>query len=114
VQTTAALRDGIGKWSPKTDAAPADVVLYALYQQRIYRLLSRDKRLGDATLKRVPRDLAGVSRDLLTAHRELYKLTPPLGVRAIKVGPALPAARCCATTAKQGSASTSRGTSSRR
>jgi membrane-bound lytic murein transglycosylase B len=92
VQTTARLRGAIDKWSPKTDAAPKDVVLYALYQQRIYRLLAREKRLADVTLKRVPRDLAGVSRDLLAAHRELYKLTPPLGVRAIKVGPARPAA----------------------
>jgi membrane-bound lytic murein transglycosylase B len=89
-QTTSDLRQGIRKWSPKTSPAPMDVVLYALYQQRIYRLLARDKRLGDAALKRVRRDLARVSRDLLAAHRELYRLTPPLGVRAIKVGPALP------------------------
>jgi membrane-bound lytic murein transglycosylase B len=92
VQTTSALRGEIAKWSPKTSTAPRDVVLYALYQQRIYRLLARERRLADATLARVPRNLANVSRDLLVAHRELYRLTPPIGVRTVKLGPARPAA----------------------
>jgi membrane-bound lytic murein transglycosylase B len=90
-QTTSDLRRGIGEWKSKTAPPPKDVVLHALYQQRIYRLLAREQRLVDVTLKRLPRDLARMSRDLLAAHRELYRLTPPLGVRAIKVGPALPA-----------------------
>jgi membrane-bound lytic murein transglycosylase B len=90
-QTTTSLREGIAKWSPKTNTAPTEVVLYALYQQRIYRLLARDRRLAGATLKRVPRELAAVSRDLLSAHRGLYRLTPPIAARTIKVGPALPA-----------------------
>jgi len=65
--------------------------LQALYQQRIYRLLTRDSRLASRTLALVPHDLAKVSRDLLAAQRELYRLTPPIGVQAIKVGRPRPA-----------------------
>jgi membrane-bound lytic murein transglycosylase B len=67
-------------------------VLYALYQQRIYRLLARDKRLSERTLARLAPDLRSVSLDFVTAHRELYRLTPPLPAHAIRVGPAEPAA----------------------
>ncbi len=85
VQTTAALEQAIGDWNPKSTAAPQAVVLQALYQQRIYRLLTRDSGLATRTLALVPRDLAEVSRDLLAAQRELYRLTPPIGVQTIKV-----------------------------
>jgi soluble lytic murein transglycosylase-like protein len=68
-----------------------DVVLYALYQQRIYRLLVRDEPLARLTLARLPRGLVPVSRDLVAAQRELYRLTPGIPARAIKVGPAAPA-----------------------
>ena len=37
-------------------------------------------------------ELRRVAADFLTAHRELYRLTPPIRARAIKVGPARPAA----------------------
>src|SRR4051794_36842468 len=37
--TTNELRDGVTAWSPKSADPPQSVVLYALYQQRIYRLL---------------------------------------------------------------------------
>jgi membrane-bound lytic murein transglycosylase B len=67
------------------------VVLHALYQQRLYRLLARDARLAKATLRRVPAPLAKAARDLLSAHRGLYILTPPLPARRIKVGPSPPA-----------------------
>lgn len=67
-----------------------DVALYALYQQRIYRLLARDEQSW-ATLARLPRGLARFSRDLLIAHRELYRLTPPIAAHTIKVGSARPA-----------------------
>jgi membrane-bound lytic murein transglycosylase B len=85
VQTTADLEQAISDWSPKSAAAPQLVVLQALYQQRIYRLLTRNSRLATHTLALVPQDLAKVSRDLLAAQRELYRLTPPIGVQAIKV-----------------------------
>jgi soluble lytic murein transglycosylase-like protein len=91
VQTTANLEKAIGDWNPKSTAAPQSVVLLALYQQRIYRLLTRDASLATRTLALVPRDLQKVSRDLLTAQRELYRLTPPIRVHAIKVARARPA-----------------------
>jgi len=90
-ETTADLRAAIDKWVPKGKAAPNDVTLYALYQQRIYRLLAPNKDLARRTVARLPRGLADVSRDFLVAHRELYRLTPPIPGRTIKVGPALPA-----------------------
>jgi membrane-bound lytic murein transglycosylase B len=91
LQTTADLEKAIGNWNPKTTAAPRSVVLLALYQQRIYRLLTRDSSLATRTLALVPRDLQKVGRDLLAAQRELYRLTPPIGVHAIKVARARPA-----------------------
>ncbi|HEX9378335.1 MAG TPA: lytic murein transglycosylase [Gaiellaceae bacterium] len=91
VQTTADLEQAIGYWNPKSIDAPQPVVLQALYQQRIYRLLTRDARLATRTLALVPKDLAKISRDLLIAQRELYRLTPPIGVHAIKVGHPRPA-----------------------
>jgi len=91
VQTTADLEQAIGDWNPKSTASPQPVVLQALYQQRIYRLLTRDPSLAKHCLKLVPQDLAKVSRDLLAAQRELYRLTPPIGVQAIRVARARPA-----------------------
>jgi membrane-bound lytic murein transglycosylase B len=91
VQTTADLEQAIGDWNPKSIPAPQPVVLQALYQQRIYRLLTRDSRLATRTLALVPKDLAKISRDLLAAQRELYRLTPPIRVHAIKVGLPRPA-----------------------
>src|SRR5712691_278608 len=85
-QTTADLEQAIGNWRPKSIAAPQPVVLLALYQQRIYRLLTRDPRLATRTLALVSQNLANVSRDLLAAQRELYRLTPPIGIHAIKIG----------------------------
>jgi soluble lytic murein transglycosylase-like protein len=41
-------------------------------------------------LPTLPLEVRKVSRDLLIAHRGLYRLTPPISARAIKVGPARP------------------------
>jgi membrane-bound lytic murein transglycosylase B len=90
-QTTTDLEQAIGNWKPKDTAAPQPVVLHALYQQRIYRFLTRDSRLATRTLALVGPDLAKVSRDLLAAQRELYRLTPPIGARTIKVARPRPA-----------------------
>jgi membrane-bound lytic murein transglycosylase B len=89
--TTAELEQAIRGWIPKSADAPPTVVLQALYQQRIYRLLTRDSRLAMRTLPLLPRGLAMVSRDLLFAQRELYRLTPPIGVHTIKVARPRPA-----------------------
>jgi hypothetical protein len=90
-QTTAGLEGAIGRWLDRRRSAPVDVVLYALYQQRIYRLLSRDEQLAKNTFRRLPAKLASAGRDLVASQRELYRLTPLIAARTIKVGPALPA-----------------------
>jgi membrane-bound lytic murein transglycosylase B len=92
VETRSDLHAAIGRWTPKSADPPREVVLYALYEQRIYRLLGRDPKLADATLPLLTSELRAVSRDLLVAHRELYRLTPPLPSPTIKVGRAAPAA----------------------
>jgi len=43
------------------------------------------------TLALVPKDLTSISRDLLAAQRELYRLTPSIGVQTIKVARPRPA-----------------------
>jgi membrane-bound lytic murein transglycosylase B len=92
VETTSDLEVSLRRWLPAKAPPPNDVQLYALYQQRIYRVLAHDERLARATMARLPHPLATVTRDFLVAHRELYRLTPPIGARRIKVGPAAPAA----------------------
>jgi soluble lytic murein transglycosylase-like protein len=90
--THAGLESSLMRWTPKSAPAPRDVVLYALYEQRLYRLLAREPKLADAVLPALPASLRATTRDLLVAQRELYRLTPPLPARAtIKVGPAAPA-----------------------
>ena len=89
--TTNQLGAAIYRWHPKSVPAPDDVVLLALYQQRIYRALGANAKLSRTTIRLLPRGLAAVAADLLAAHRELYRLTPPLTTHKIKVGPALPA-----------------------
>ena len=87
----AAIRDWVGKNDPSVGTSPRDVILYALYQQRIYRLLAADNRLATATLARLPPDLRDAGSDFVAAHRELYRLTPPISAGTIAVGPAPPA-----------------------
>ncbi|OLE00851.1 MAG: hypothetical protein AUG91_03195, partial [Actinobacteria bacterium 13_1_20CM_4_69_9] len=91
-ETDADLRAAIARWTPKSAPAPRDVVLDALYEQRLYRLLARDTKLSDRAVRALAPRLSSTTRDLLAAHRELYRLTPPLPAWAtIKVGPAAPA-----------------------
>jgi membrane-bound lytic murein transglycosylase B len=93
VTTTADLSAAIGRWRPKSSAPPSDVVLLALYQQRIYRLLAREtQHVADRTVRLLPSTLSRTATDFLTAHRELYRLTPPIGSSTIKVARARPAA----------------------
>jgi membrane-bound lytic murein transglycosylase B len=89
--TTTQLSAAIRVWADKSSPAPNGVTLLALYQQRIYRTLARDDRLARAALARVAPGLRRVSLDLLSAHRELYRLTPPIGARTIRVGRPRPA-----------------------
>ena len=66
-QTTAALDAGIARWGGR-GAVPGDVELYALYQQRIVRLLARTPGLAAA----VP-----AARDEVAAQVDLRRLSAP-------------------------------------
>lgn len=92
-ETTASLNDEIGAWRTSGAAAPApnDLVLYALYQQRLTRLLSAQRQLAAATFRLLPARLLGFLRDVVVAHRELVAITPALRVEVPHVGPAAPA-----------------------
>src|SRR5919197_5538996 len=83
--TEAPLRSAIDTWRAGGGKIPEDVTLYALYQQRIYRLLSRHEVLARSTLSRLPSPLAAFARDVVTAHRELVRITPPVPLRAVRV-----------------------------
>src|SRR3954454_5735527 len=65
MRTASSLEAAIASWPDKASRAPMDVTLYALYQQRTYRLLARRRTLAAATMRLLPRALAIVSRDLL-------------------------------------------------
>ena len=91
VSADAAVRSGIDAWRPpRTSTPPSDLTLYALYEQRIYRLLVRSPSLAHATFARLPGPLSTHARDVVLAHRELLRITPPLRTRAPRVGPAAP------------------------
>jgi membrane-bound lytic murein transglycosylase B len=91
-QTTAELHRAIDAWQagPRAGrATPREVTLWALYQQRLFLVLTYDARLGAAARPLLPREL----RATLDARRRLVALTPPttLPLSAFRTGPALPA-----------------------
>jgi hypothetical protein len=89
VDTTGRLRSEIDAWRASgRPNPPQDVTLDALYQQRIYRLLSQNTSLARATFKLLPGSVLPFARDVVVAHRELVAITPPLKLSAIRVGPA--------------------------
>jgi len=92
-QTRADLFQGIDGWlksARPSVAPPADVTLNALFEQRIYRYLARHDRLTHATVSRLPRAAAAAARDIVAAHAELFRITPPISARGIRTGPAAP------------------------
>jgi membrane-bound lytic murein transglycosylase B len=93
VTTTTALRGAIDDWRAGGAAGqpPDDLVLDALYQQRLTRLLSRRPRLSKQVLPSLPAKLRSFVRDVVIAHRELVAITPRLRTRAPRVGSAAPA-----------------------
>jgi Transglycosylase SLT domain len=74
-----ALGTSVGSWMRSGAARPPRVlVLQALYQQRIYRLISRNTNLGNRTLRRLDGLLARSAERIVGAHRELRGLVEPL------------------------------------
>jgi membrane-bound lytic murein transglycosylase B len=92
--TTSALDSAIAKWlataPPAGATPPADVTLLAIDQQRIYRLMRSDPRLGQKALAAVPADVQASARDNFAAGRSLARLVPKTPPRRVKVrtGPA--------------------------
>jgi soluble lytic murein transglycosylase-like protein len=75
--TTVKLRTAIDRWTAKGGAArtpPIDVQLFALYQQRIYRVLANHPRLSSAVLPWLRGSVAVEARTNIAAARELFSL----------------------------------------
>jgi membrane-bound lytic murein transglycosylase B len=89
--TTRRLRVAIGRWDA-TGAVPRDVTLLALHQQRIMRLVTARRVLGDATLARLAPDVRAWARATVRARRDLAAIPRSPGrlprVRAAKPAPA--------------------------
>jgi hypothetical protein len=95
-RTDAALGRAIDAWrargGPARGEAPAEVVLPALYEQRIYRFLARRPALARRTLAALRRPLAARAGDDVAATRELLALTRPRrDPRSVRTRPPLPA-----------------------
>jgi membrane-bound lytic murein transglycosylase B len=91
--TTAALRSEIDAWRHAGGSSvPEDVTLYALFEQRLARTLSAKPALARRTIQLLPAALASKVNDVITAHRELVRITPPLQKPKIRIGRAAPPA----------------------
>jgi hypothetical protein len=97
-RTTLALRKAVDAWSagggPNAWPPPRDVVLLALYQQRIYRALAQDPPLASRVVARLPAGLAQEARTNVEAGTQLFSLAhrPTHGTAvALRTRPPLPA-----------------------
>ena len=99
-ENDAALRGAIHRWvtrgNPARGGPPADVTLYALYQQRMYRLLAREAALERAVRRRLPARVASHVRDSVAARRALFPLATPQPRRAFRTQRPEPAGRLLA------------------
>ena len=79
--TTAGLQRAIDRWlaaaDPVRQRPPEDVELWALDEQRLYRLLAGRPALARAVVARLPRRMRPAARDILAAIGDLRRLTPP-------------------------------------
>jgi membrane-bound lytic murein transglycosylase B len=91
--TTRRLRSAIDRWDPAR-AVPRDVAHLALYHQRMLRLMSARRALGDATTARVAPDVRDEVRDTVLGRRQLAAIPRAPGrLPRVRVAPAAPAAR---------------------
>jgi hypothetical protein len=93
VDTNAELAKAIDDWLAGGQARPSeDVMLLALYAQRIELLLAERPSLARSVLRRLPPTLAARINSELAAKRELWRLTPVSHRKRFTTGPALPPA----------------------
>jgi membrane-bound lytic murein transglycosylase B len=94
---TESLNAAVDLWRTSgSQRPPRQLLLWALHQQRLYLSLGLARPgLGDAVVRRLPRQLQANARDVLTARRALVRLTPPttLPPSAFRTGRAEPADR---------------------
>jgi hypothetical protein len=95
-RTTDALGDAIDAWTedgnPSKGGAPEDVELLGLYQQRIHRLLARNRSLYERTLPLLRGRLREHARANVTAARELFSIVRPISRPSrFRTGPPKPA-----------------------
>jgi membrane-bound lytic murein transglycosylase B len=90
----ASLRRAIEAWRLHGDPAqgrpPHDVILEALYVQRVLRRLSRDARLAGLTIRRLAPPLARSTREITIALRDLRRLSAGWPPHRIRTGPPEP------------------------
>ena len=96
VQTTEALYRSIDTWTeqgdPSRGTAPGEVVLEALYQQRIYRFLARNEALARRTLPLLRGRLRAEAVANVTAAGELFSIVRPINRPSrFRTGPPRPA-----------------------
>jgi membrane-bound lytic murein transglycosylase B len=90
--TTRRLRAALERWDAAS-AVPEDVTYLALHHQRMLRLMSASRALGDATLARLPRDVLGEARDTVVARRRIAAIPRSPGrAPPVRVASAAPAA----------------------
>jgi hypothetical protein len=95
-RTTDEERAAIDEWvsgDPSQGQAPDDVVLLAMYQQRIYRTLGGDEDLKHRTIALLPRSLRAEARANAGAAADLISLvtTPVMDLGAFRTGIPKPA-----------------------
>ena len=90
--TTRRLREAIARWDPDA-SVPQDVTYLALHHQRTLRLMATRRALGDATLRRLPRNVRGEARDTVLAQRHIARIPRnPKDLPRVRVAAAAPAA----------------------
>ena len=90
--TTRRLHDALERWDPASPV-PREVTYLALHHQRIMRLMAVRRRLGDATLVRLPSDVRGEVRDTVAGRRYLAAIPRSPGrLPRVRVARAAPAA----------------------
>jgi membrane-bound lytic murein transglycosylase B len=90
--TTRRLHGAVERWDA-AGAVPREVTYLALHHQRILRVMTVRRGLGDATLARLPTDVRGEARDTVLGRRQLAAIPRSPGrLPRVRVARAAPAA----------------------